>query len=66
MIVPGRRVVLMEISVRVSIGAVPISVFSMVRESFLMRIAMLRIELLMKALVLRVIEEVAKEVLDGV
>ena len=66
MIVPGRRVVLMEISVRVSIGAVPISVFSMVRESFLMRIAMLRIELLMKAVVLRVIEEVAKEVLDGV
>ena len=66
MIVPGRRVVLMEISVRVSIGAVPISVFSMVRESFLMRIAMLRIELLVKALVLRVIEEVAKEVLDGV
>jgi hypothetical protein len=66
MIVPGRRVVLMEISVRVSIGAVPISVFSMVRESFLMRIAMLRIELLMKALVLRVIEEVAKEVLHGV
>jgi hypothetical protein len=66
MIVPGRRVVLMEISVRVSIGAVPISVFSMVRESFLMRIAMLRIQLLMKALVLRVIEEVAKEVLHGV
>ena len=66
MIVPGRRVVLMEISVRVSIGAVPISVFSMVRESFLMRIAMLRIELLMETLVLRMIEKVAKEVLDGV
>jgi hypothetical protein len=57
---------LMEIPVGRSVGAVPFSVFFGISESFLMSIAMLRIELLVNALVLRVVEEVAKEVLDGV
>ena len=56
----------MEIPVGRSVGAVPFSVFFGISESFLMSIAMLRIELLVNALVLRVVEEVAKEVLDAV
>jgi hypothetical protein len=57
---------LMEIPVRRSVGAVPFSVFFGIGESFLVRAAMLRIELLVKAIVLRVIEKVTEEVLDGV
>jgi hypothetical protein len=57
---------LMEIPVRRPVDAMPFSMFFGIGESFLMRIAMLRIELLMETLVLRMIEKVAKEVLDGV
>jgi hypothetical protein len=65
-IVPCRRMFLMKLPVRRSVGAVPFSVFFGIGESFLMSVAMLRVELLVKALVLRVIEKVAQEVLDGV
>jgi hypothetical protein len=57
---------LMKLPVRRSVGAMPFSVFLRIRESFLMRVAMLRIELLVETLMLPMIEQVAKEVLDGV
>jgi hypothetical protein len=57
---------LMEVLVCRSVGAVPFSMFLRIREPLLVRIAMLRIELLVKAIVLRVIEKVTEEVLDGV
>jgi hypothetical protein len=54
---------LMEFPVRRSVGAMPFLVFLRICETFLVCIAMLRIELLVETLVLRMIEEVAKEVL---
>jgi hypothetical protein len=54
---------LMEPSVRRSVGAVPFLVFLRICESFLVRIAMLRIELLVKALVLKMVAEMTKVVL---
>jgi hypothetical protein len=53
---------LMELAVRRSICAMPVLVFLRICESFLVRIAMLRIELLVKALVLNMVAQVAKEV----
>ena len=46
---------LMDLPVCGSIGAVPFFVFLRIRESFLVRLPMLGIELLVKALVIRVI-----------
>jgi hypothetical protein len=63
MIVPCRRMFLMELPVCRSIGAVPFLMFLRICESFLVCIAMLRIELLVETLVLGMIEEVAQEVL---
>ena len=57
---------LMEFPVRRSVGAMPFLVFLRICETFFVYIAMLRIELLVKAIVLRVIEKVTEEVLDGV
>jgi hypothetical protein len=62
-IVPGARMFLMEFPVRSSVGAMPFLVFFRICEPFLVRIAMLRIELLVEALVLRMVSEMTKVVL---
>ena len=63
MIVPCRRMFLMELSVRPSVGTVPFLVFLRICETFLVCIAMLRIELLVETLVLKMVVKMTKVVL---